>query len=170
MKSQFIWRTLNKFSTLVNAPHSSILIIRVSKIFSNNKLSLELKLIKNFSFLNEFPKYIVNSIFLEIFRHAKIKVSLILKKTKKNLLKLTFFRYYGDKWFLLIKSYIVKTKYIEKWPTMRCYMTFVKWSFPQAKDRTPIINQYFTVCEIKCPSFGENYVGKTDKKNIWTMC
>ena len=75
---------------------------------------MELKLIKNFSFLNEFPKYIVNSIFLEIFRHAKIKVSLILKKTKKNLLKLTFFRYYGDKWFLLIKSYIVKTKYIEK--------------------------------------------------------
>ena len=49
---------------------------------------------------------------------------------------------------------------------MRCYMTLVKWSFPQAKDRTPIINQYFTVCEIKCPSFGENYVGKTDKKNI----
>ena len=39
------------------------LVTRALKIFSSNKLSQELKLIKKFVPSNEFPKYIVNSIF-----------------------------------------------------------------------------------------------------------
>ena len=39
------------------------LVTRALKIFSSNKLSQVLELIKKFAFWNDFPKYIVNSIF-----------------------------------------------------------------------------------------------------------
>ena len=44
-------------------------------------MSQELKEIKKFTFWNDFPKYIVNSIFRKTVQTMKIKVSLILQQT-----------------------------------------------------------------------------------------
>ena len=62
------------------------------KICSCNKMSQELKEIKKFTFWNDFPKYIVNSIFRKTVQTMKIKVSLILQQNKRtccNLLPLS---------------------------------------------------------------------------------
>ena len=93
----------------------------------------------------------------------KIKVSLILQKSKKDPV-INYFRfpYYGDKGFQILKSYIRKIKLnCKNDPPVLfkilygvCKMEF----FCNTKDRTPIINQSFIVYEFMCPGCGANYV------------
>ena len=56
------------------------------KIFSKNKLSQELKLIKKFASWNDFPKYIVNSIFRKTLRAHEDKSEPNLTAKQRNLL------------------------------------------------------------------------------------
>ena len=56
----------------------SSLVKSALKICSCNKLSQELKLIKKVASWNDFPKYMVNVFFVKLFRHIKVKLSLIL--------------------------------------------------------------------------------------------
>ena len=132
------------------------------KIFSSNKLPQELKLIKKLASWNDFPKYIVNSIFRKTLRaHEDKSEPNPTAKQKEHVVIYFQFPYYGDERLLLLKSCILKMKVnckndepiVFKILYDACTMNF----FCNNKDRTAIINQSFVVYEFTCPGWGANY-------------
>ena len=132
------------------------------KIFSSNKLSQELKLIKKLASWNDFPKYIVNTIFRKTLRAHEDKSEPNLTAKQKEPVVIYFqFPYYGDERLQLLKSCILKMKVnckndepiVFKVLYDVCTMNF----FCNNKDRTTIINQSFVVYEFSCPGWGANY-------------
>ena len=144
------------------------------KICSSNKLSQELKLIKRFASWNDFPKYIVNSIFCKTLWAQQDKGEPNLTAKQKEHVMIYFrFRYYGDKGFQLLKSCIrkVKANFENDQPVVFnilyevCKMEF----FCNTKDRTPIINHSFVAYEFPCIGCGASYVGKTER-TLYERC
>ena len=131
-------------------------------------MSQELELNKKFASWNDFPKYIVNSIFRNTFQaHQDKSEPNLTTKQKEPVVTCFRFRYYGDKGFQFLKSGICKIKvnYKNDQPIVFkilydiCKMEF----FCNTKDITPIINQSFVVYEFTCPGCAANYMGKTER-------
>ena len=146
------------------------LVTRALKICSNNKLSQELKSVKKFVSWNDFPRYIVNSIFRKTLQALQDKKEPNLTAKQKEPVIIYFcFPYYGDKGLQLLKSCIHKVKIklngkndqpgVFKILYDVCKIEF----FCNTKDRTPIINQSFVVYEFTCSGCSANYVRKTER-------
>ena len=129
-------------------------------------MSQELKVIKKFTFWNDFPKCIVNSIFRKTVQTHEDKSEPNLTAKQKELVVVYFrFPYYEDKGLQLLKSCTRKIKVnckndqpvIFKILYDVCKLQF----FCNTKDRTPIINQSFNMYEFARPGCVANYVGKT---------
>ena len=146
---------------------------RALRTCSSNKLLQELRLIKKFASWNDFPKYIVNSIFRKTLQaHEDKSEPNLTTKQKEPVVIYLCFPYYGDKGLQLLKSCIRKIKvnckkdhpFVCKILDDVCKMEF----FCNSKDRT-IINQSFVVYEFTCPGCGANYVGKTER-TLYERC
>ena len=113
-------------------------------------MSQELKLIKKFASWNDFPKYVVISIFRKTLQaHEGESEPNLTAKQKEPVVIYFRFPYYEDKGLQLSKSCIRKIKINCKndQPVVLkiLYDVFKMKFFCNPKDRNPVINQFYVV-------------------------